>query len=193
MRCECCQSMSDSSANSNNSQRPSYGDGVRAQVFEVIVRQGMKGAPWREICVGPMQVNNITVEEVEAEIRRRGGNPGTGSSPSSPPPPPSPISPPRKPVRPGDFGGASLKPATPIDQLFSVIDLVKSMLREKKSSGDGSREDLEKIRGELDFLSNLMIAEEMDKKRVNAEAQLQQDLERENHRTRKEIKPPGLD
>lgn len=49
----------------------SYGSGVRAQVFEVIVRQALAGAPWREICAGPMQVNNITPEEVEAEVQRR--------------------------------------------------------------------------------------------------------------------------
>ncbi len=34
----------------------SYGSGVRAQVFEVIVRQALAGAPWKEICAGPMQV-----------------------------------------------------------------------------------------------------------------------------------------
>jgi hypothetical protein len=49
----------------------SYGSGVRAQVFEVIVRQALAGAPWREICAGPMQVNNITPEEVEQEVKRR--------------------------------------------------------------------------------------------------------------------------
>lgn len=48
-----------------------YGAGVRAQVFEVIVRQGMAGAPWKEICLGPMQVNDISAKEVEAEIQRR--------------------------------------------------------------------------------------------------------------------------
>jgi len=48
-----------------------YGEGVRGQVFEVIVRQGMAGAPWKMICAGPMAVNNITADEVEAEIRRR--------------------------------------------------------------------------------------------------------------------------
>ncbi|HEY9774227.1 MAG TPA: hypothetical protein V6C81_10550 [Planktothrix sp.] len=51
--------------------RASYGPAVRTQVFEVIVRQGLAGAPWKEICAGPMQVNNITVSEVEAEIARR--------------------------------------------------------------------------------------------------------------------------
>lgn len=49
----------------------SYGSGVRAQVFEVIVRQALAGAPWREICAGPMQVNNITPEEVETEVKHR--------------------------------------------------------------------------------------------------------------------------
>ena len=49
----------------------SYGNGVRAQVFEVIVRQALAGAPWREICAGPMQVNNISPDEVEAEVKRR--------------------------------------------------------------------------------------------------------------------------
>lgn len=49
----------------------SYGIGVRAQVFEVIVRQALAGAPWREICAGVMQVNDITPEEIEEELRRR--------------------------------------------------------------------------------------------------------------------------
>jgi hypothetical protein len=49
----------------------SYGSGVRAQVFEVIVRQALAGAPWREICAGPMSVNNISPEEVEGEVKRR--------------------------------------------------------------------------------------------------------------------------
>jgi hypothetical protein len=51
--------------------RGSYGCAVRDQVFEVIVRQALAGAPWREICQGPMKVNDITPEEVEAEVRRR--------------------------------------------------------------------------------------------------------------------------
>lgn len=44
---------------------------VRAQVFEVIVRQALAGAPWREICAGLMKVNRISPEEVEAEVKRR--------------------------------------------------------------------------------------------------------------------------
>lgn len=45
--------------------------GVRQQVFEVIVRQAIAGAPWKEICQGPMQTNNITEREVQDEVDRR--------------------------------------------------------------------------------------------------------------------------
>ena len=48
-----------------------YGSGVRAQVFEIIVRQGMAGAPWELICEGPMKINGISAEEIKAEIARR--------------------------------------------------------------------------------------------------------------------------
>ncbi len=49
-----------------------YASGVRAQVFEVIVRQAMAGAAWREICASPMLVNGITIEEIEQELKERG-------------------------------------------------------------------------------------------------------------------------
>lgn len=48
-----------------------YSAGVRQQVFEVIVRQAMAGAPWREMCAGPMAVNNINDDEIMAEVERR--------------------------------------------------------------------------------------------------------------------------
>jgi hypothetical protein len=44
---------------------------IRQQVFEVVVRQALKGAPWRELCAGPMLVNQITPEEIEAEVKKR--------------------------------------------------------------------------------------------------------------------------
>lgn len=50
---------------------PRYGLEVRAQVFEVIVRQALAGAPWREICAGPMATNQISEESVEQEVERR--------------------------------------------------------------------------------------------------------------------------
>ena len=48
-----------------------YGTGVRQQVFEVIVRQAMAGAPWQDICKGPMNVNKISEDDVIAEVKRR--------------------------------------------------------------------------------------------------------------------------
>ncbi len=48
-----------------------YGTGVRAQVAEVIVRQALAGAPWKEICKGPMHVNGITEDEIEKEVALR--------------------------------------------------------------------------------------------------------------------------
>lgn len=35
------------------------------------MRQALAGAPWREICSGPMKDNGITPEEVESEVERR--------------------------------------------------------------------------------------------------------------------------
>lgn len=49
----------------------SYGSGVRAQILELAVRQALSGGAWRETCASVMQANNIGVEEVEAEVRRR--------------------------------------------------------------------------------------------------------------------------
>jgi hypothetical protein len=60
-----------------------YGAGVRAQVFEVIVRQAIAGAPWQEICRGPMQVNNITIEEIHEEVQKRRGDEGGGAASAS--------------------------------------------------------------------------------------------------------------
>ena len=53
----------------------------RAIVFDVIVQQALAGAPWREICAGPMDVNHIAPEEIEAEVRKRGGDAGLAGAP----------------------------------------------------------------------------------------------------------------
>jgi hypothetical protein len=52
-----------------------YGTALRDQVFEVVVRHALAGAPWKEICAGPMFVNDIDPLEVEAEVSRRKGLP----------------------------------------------------------------------------------------------------------------------
>lgn len=44
---------------------------IREQILEIIVRQALAGAPWREICKGPMEVNDISVEEVELNVLYR--------------------------------------------------------------------------------------------------------------------------
>lgn len=48
-----------------------YGDYVRLLVFEVVVLQALAGAPWQEICALPMQVNNISQEDVEVALSQR--------------------------------------------------------------------------------------------------------------------------
>lgn len=53
---------------------PSEGGGVgglKAQIFELIVRAALAGEPWRESYASAMQINNIDISDVEAEIRRR--------------------------------------------------------------------------------------------------------------------------
>ncbi|MBU6454817.1 MAG: hypothetical protein KGS72_23820 [Cyanobacteria bacterium REEB67] len=76
----------------NRGPKGSYGSGLRAQVFEVIVRQGLAGAPWREICAAPMSKNAIDPEEVQAEIDKRRGDTSSeagASDPKKPKPSPS--------------------------------------------------------------------------------------------------------
>jgi len=92
----------------------SYGSGVRAQVFEVIVRQAIAGAPWHEICAGPMQVNQITPDEVEEEVRRRRG--GDNEPPSA--------SVPKKPLPTEGTGGIALALQLPSQQLATVRALI---------------------------------------------------------------------
>jgi hypothetical protein len=80
----------------------SYGTGVRNQVFEVIVRQALAGAPWREICAGIMQINSISSEEIEEEVRRRRGSSGYESAAV-----------PRKPIVPNRQGEIALPLSPP--------------------------------------------------------------------------------
>ncbi|HEY9784942.1 MAG TPA: hypothetical protein V6D17_06025 [Candidatus Obscuribacterales bacterium] len=44
---------------------------LRAQIFELIVKSALEGAPWREEYAVAMEMNMISAEEVESEIKRR--------------------------------------------------------------------------------------------------------------------------
>lgn len=46
----------------------SFGERIKEQVLEVVIRQAIAGAPWKEICQGPMAVNNISDEEVQLHV-----------------------------------------------------------------------------------------------------------------------------
>lgn len=47
--------------------------GERDRIFELVVSQAMKGAPWQSLYMGALTSNKIRPEEIEAEIRRRKG------------------------------------------------------------------------------------------------------------------------
>lgn len=72
--CPQCGQKSEIAEPGSQQKEPMYGTAVRQQVFEVIVRQAIAGAPWRLICKGPMMINKITEAEIEAEVARRNGN-----------------------------------------------------------------------------------------------------------------------
>ncbi len=91
--------------------------GVRAQVFEVIVRQAIAGAPWKEICAGPMQVNQISTYEVEEEVRRR----GYGAPPGA-----ANVRPGKKP--PGHSGGAQLSALVPTSETILLEQALEEAL-----------------------------------------------------------------
>ncbi len=50
---------------------PASLESLRQAVLEVVVKQALVGAPWRELCKGPMEINGISESEIEAEVVRR--------------------------------------------------------------------------------------------------------------------------
>lgn len=152
-----------------------YGAGVRAQVFEVVVRQAIAGAPWQEICRGPMQVNNITIEEVEEEVQKRRGGGGGAASTSKTPKAPSPFG-----------GGATL--GSPSQQIESIRLAINKLATEDKSDEAQLKEELNQIGLELAALEGKVQNLERAASSAKAEAQLQGDLGRELER-RQQYKP----
>ena len=153
-----------------------YGARVRAQVFEVVVRQAIAGAPWQEICRGPMQVNNITIEEVEEEVqKRRGGGGGDEASASKTPKAPSPFG-----------GGAAL--SSPSQQIRSIRLAINKLATEDNSDEAEAKQKLNQIGLELAALEGKVQYLEWATSSAQAEAQLQGDLGRELER-RQQYKP----
>ncbi len=115
-------------------QSPSgvYGTSIKQMVFEVILRQAMAGAPWKEICKGPMKVNGIDPKEIEEELKRRrqgmSGRDGTNHAN-------------------GDGGGAgsinaSGFPYDTIDEeIEKVIELEQNHENQKKKNKDKKRDE----------------------------------------------------
>jgi hypothetical protein len=152
-----------------------YGAVVRAQVLEVVVRQAIAGAPWQEICRGPMQVNNITIEEVEEEVQKRRGGGGGAASASKAPKAPSPLG-----------GGAAL--SSPSQQINKIRLAINEL-------ATGNESDLVDLKKKLSQLSLELAALEGKVKKLEwaassgqAEAQLEGDLSRELER-RQQFKP----
>lgn len=152
-----------------------YGAGVRSQVFEVIVRQAMAGAPWQKICQGPMQVNNITKEEVEEELKRRGG----GSPPASSIQPKRPSAP---------EGGATMTLSSPSQQATNIRQVIERLASGSESNTVKMQEKLREVALELESLEGKVKRLELVVIADQAEVQLQGDLNRELGR-RPEFQP----
>ena len=129
-----------------------------------------------------MQVNQITTDEVEEEIRRRRGG---GNEPPS-------ASVPNKPLPTEGISGIALALPVPSQQLANVRALIKNLGQNCESGAPDMRTQLSIITSQLDSLVITIHTLEQTTNRVESEAQLQIDLEREMHRTKQEFKPKEL-
>lgn len=50
---------------------PASLESLRQAVFDIVVKQAVAGAPWKDLCRGPMEINGISISEIEAEVTRR--------------------------------------------------------------------------------------------------------------------------
>jgi len=151
------------------------GTGVRQQVFEVIVRQALAGAPWRQICAGPMQVNNIAENDIIEEVERRkrlidsqfnskdeGDEHSAGKSASAPP----------RPTSIADWRLYAKKDSVSL-KLDSISKKLKKLLQEtlqhteKEKIADALLADLEESLEEIVKLESILesIQREMDSQR----------------------------
>lgn len=154
--------------------------GVRTQVFEVVVRQAMNGAPWREICAGPMAINNISEQQIEEEVRRRQGDDPTAPVRRPPPPPPA------------DSGLLQAAPPLPSPDWQRLKSLLKDL------AGRNDMELVELIKAEMAEQMAPLLKEIderlLEARRSEANANIESDMSRELNRTRVDLsqnQPPG--
>lgn len=169
-------------------QRPAgedpIGSGVRGQVFEVIVRQAITGAPWKAICKGPMIVNQISEEEVEEEVKRRLGGDDRDDALVSKKPSPEPGS-----------GSVALQMPEPSlshaveDMLMDFVQLAESTDLDQLEFHSRLKRLLVELRKLPDSIRQL----EGGFASSNAQQALQEDLMRELMRVKEEFKRSGGD
>lgn len=150
-----------------DSESGSHARGVRSQVFEVIVRQALIGAPWRELCAGPMKVNGITKEEIEEELHRRGG----GDNQSAP----VPRAP--KPSNPGR--SIDLTQPSASEQLSACNDAIHSLSQKSDLNLVEMQQKLSQVYDQFETLIMEIRRMEQGQQSINSDLQLQVDLERE--------------
>lgn len=153
--------------------------GVRATVFEVVVRHAMSGAAWREICAGAMKYNNITDEEIEAEVRRR----QDGPAPEVPRRPA-----PRKPetkhtMRKSKMPAKQERALTPVERLSTIKSLLQKLNNSADAQAPEYRENIEQALHDLERVIKAVESQDRLLDDVEREAKLQRDLDRELRRT----------
>lgn len=178
----------------NQFDTSSYASGVRAQVFEVIVRQAMAGAPWLEICEGPLKVNNIHPDEIQAEVERRRTNLRNKNAHKNPPlNPPLPTVP-----RPQVVSTKSkpFYPPTPVPHMSASQRIAKLRtdmisLSVKLCEQEDLYTDCSEIILSIDKLYREISAIELKSPGSESENILAQDLQRELDRVKRNIDSDG--
>lgn len=153
------------------------------------MRQAIAGAPWRMICQGPMRTNNISEEEIEAEIARRGHKSDSAANRNL------------KETEEASFAPPPQPKAEPIQFAadHSMSDRIKTVAAKLKAVNElGAKRQQEfdmyikSLLLELDKL--LKEAQNYEQSQSRSNEQLERDLEREAGRIRNEPKredPPA--
>lgn len=163
---------------------------VRQQVFEVIVRQAIAGAPWREMCAGPMTVNSITEDEIleEVERRRNASNPRPSKADKE-----KRVTPRKdeefKSEHPARPFFETEQPSSPSMRLDKLQRRLEDFL-EKAIEDEQQRKYSKKLILELNEIANSVIRLEALVGTIRSEIAVNVDLERELSRKAKPFEPP---